>query len=167
MKISVSSRMNSTRRATAIATANAKTRRKYGRLGHSRVANIFRPNEGPHNEVARAQKAFREEELAKLESVVDKTAKSESVLRRLYDMIKNGVAAAKKTGSSVVKIEIPIAYAEVILTVLSFIIGLVLFIAYWGANLFIGFFSGGTIMMGDTPREITNLMSGTDVVEWR
>jgi hypothetical protein len=149
-------------------TANAKTRRKFGRLGHSRVANIFKPEEGPHNEVARAQKAFREEELAKLESVVDKSAKSESVLRRLYGTIKSGIDSAKKTGSSVVKIEIPIAAAKVILSVLSFVIGLVLFVAYWGVNLFVGLFSGGTVMMGNTPRTITTLMTGDDDVdEWR
>jgi hypothetical protein len=154
----------------AIMTANAKTRRKYGRLGHSRVANLFKPEEGPHNEVARAQKEFRAAELAKLDKVVDKSKKSESVLRRLYDKIKTAVQEAKKAGSSVVKIEISIAFAQLLLTVLSFVIGLVLFVAYWGLNLFVGLFSGGSVMFGDTPKSIMRLMTGDDdeeVEDWR
>jgi hypothetical protein len=147
--------------------ANARTRRLHGRLGQTRVANLFRPEEGPHNIVARNQKKFREEELAKLESVVDKTKKSESALRRLYETIKDGIATAKKTGSTVVKIEIPIGFAKLVLTVLSFVIGLVLFIGYWGINLFVGLFSGGTVMMGNTPRGIIQLINPSDVEEWR
>uniref|UniRef100_A0A6C0L085 Uncharacterized protein n=1 Tax=viral metagenome TaxID=1070528 RepID=A0A6C0L085_9ZZZZ len=154
-------------RSRAIATANARTRRLHGRLGQTRVANLFKPEEGPHNSVARNQKKFREEELAKLSSVVEGSKAAEGILQRLRKTIQDSIAAAKLKGSSVVKLEISLGLATMFVRVLGFAIGVFLFIGYWGVNLFVGFFSGGTVVMGNTPQSITKLINPNDVDEWR
>ena len=144
----------------AITSANTRTRQRYGRLGQTRVANLFKPSEGPHNIVALKQRNARREELAKLESIVDKSKEAGSSLRTLQKQLSDGLSAAKRSGSATVKIELSIVTATKLLRVLGFVIGLVLFVSYWGVNLFMGFFSAGTVMMGDTPKEILNLITG-------
>ena len=147
------------RARNAVSTANARTRAQFGRLGQTRMANLFKPADGPHNIVARAQRNLRKEELAKIETIVDSTKASVPTLQGFKKQLSDSIRAARSSGSSIVKLELPMGAAVTIVHALTFVLGLAMFIAYWGVNLFIGFFSAGTVMMGNTPKSIITMLS--------
>ena len=128
--------------------AKYEVQSRYGRGAQSRVANVLRPQEGPHNIVAKEQKAlqqkYRMQYLRKLNKITD----SDKVgllefAKKLRLQVKQhaqfGGAYNDRNDKSIV-LEIPFAIAKILL----FAIGVALLVFAIGASIADALFLGNS-----------------------
>jgi hypothetical protein len=117
---------------------------KYGRSAQSRVANVLRPQEGPHNIVAKEQRALAEKYKREYLRRVQRITTTEKIgllqfAKKLRLKVKQHVKmGGGQNGNGGILIEIPMSIVKILL----FAIGIALFILSLGVaiadTLFLG-----------------------------
>ena len=143
-------RNNSALRNAAASRAAWTVRSKYGRAGQTRVANLVRPEEGPHNIVAKEQKQLAAQYYNELQSAIsDMTPEKKTAISRLRSTLQSDTAKAVQSGAQEVVIRIPVFIANIIIVLLNvflFMLQVGLFIAIAALS-----FVGGEMSVSNSP----------------
>lgn len=114
--------------------AEWEVRSKFGRGAHSRVANVLKPEEGPHNHVAKERarlEAFYKKQYASKLATITPSHKQGliDIGKQIQEKLGSAAAAGGGSGPDTINISIP----KVIAKVLLFAIGLALLALTIGA----------------------------------
>jgi hypothetical protein len=120
-------RSNKNMRNAAATQAHWKVRSKYGRAAQSRVANVLRPNEGPHNYVAKEQKQLAEQIFVELDGITKSiTPEQQAVISDVRDNIQSDVQRAVQSGADRMTITVPTFIGSLLVRLLGILLGLAL-----------------------------------------
>lgn len=143
-------RNNNAMKNAAALRAAYTVKSKYGRSGQSRMANVLRPEEGPHNSVAKEQTQLAAQYYNELQSAISNiTSEQKSALTKLRATLQSETAQAIQSGATEVVIRIPIFLVNIILVLLNvflFMLQVGLFIAITALS-----FVGGEMSVSNSP----------------
>jgi len=131
----------------AASRAKFEVKSRFGRAAQSRVANVLRPEEGPHNIVGKEEKAlaekYKQQYIRKLEKItnVEKLGLlqfAKKLRLQVNQHIKMGGGADKNGNQGNLMVEIPMTIVKILL----FAIGVALLVFSIGAGIAAALFTG-------------------------